>query len=119
MRLDGNLTDPELTANLLVQETRGHQHHDLTLALRERLVELAKRIHPGSFLQCPGAAFERMPDGVHEHVVVERLGEELGGSSLHRLDTRRNVAVSRDEDDWHLRPIDRDALLNLQTVDVR
>src|SRR4030095_9813666 len=38
-------------------------------------------------------------DRVEQHLIVERLGEELGCAGLHRTHGHRNVAVPGDEDD--------------------
>ena len=62
------------------------------------------------------AALEGVPDGAQQHVVAERLRQELDGSRLHGLDRHRHVAVTRDEDDRHVRAIAGDSLLKFETV---
>jgi hypothetical protein len=49
---------------------------------------------------------------------AERFRQELDGARLHGLD-RRHVAVTRDEDDRHVNPVDGNALLQFETIDVR
>src|SRR5258708_7404626 len=59
-----------------------------------------------------------MPNGAQQHVVVDWLRQELDSSRLHGLDCHRNVAITSDEDDWHINPID-DELLQIETIEVR
>ena len=60
-----------------------------------------------------------LPDGVQQHLVAEWLRQELDGSRLHGLDRHRHVAVAGDEDDRHVDPVGGDALLQIETVEVR
>ncbi len=69
--------------------------------------------------KCSLAALDGVPDGAQQHVVAEWLRQELDSSRLHRLDRHRHVAVTRDEDDRHVNPIDSDALLQIETIEVR
>jgi hypothetical protein len=69
--------------------------------------------------KCSAAALDGVPDGAQQHVVAEWLRQELDSSRLHGLDRHRNVAVTRDEDDRHVHPIDSDALLQIETIEVR
>ena len=70
-------------------------------------------------IKCRVAALDGVPDGAQQHVVAEWLRQELDSSRLHRLDRHRHVAVTRDEDDGHVDPIDSDALLKIEAVEVR
>ena len=63
------------------------------------------------------AALDRLPDGRQQHLIAEWLGQELHCPSLHRLHRGRHVAITGDEDDRHIRPID-DALLEIETIEV-
>ena len=65
------------------------------------------------------AALDGVPDGAQQHLVAEWLGQELDRSRLHGLDRHRHVAVTGDEDDRHVNPIGGDALLQIETVEVR
>ncbi len=108
---------PSSNADLLVQQAGDDQRHDLPFARRERRVDdfEAHAAPPRARVRC-GCA--RAPaDGAQQHVVVERLGQELDGARLHRLHRHRHVAVAGDEDDRHVRPVD-DALLQIETVEV-
>src|SRR6266851_6574317 len=69
--------------------------------------------------KCSLAALDGVADGAQQHVVAEWLHQELDSSRLHGLDRHRNVAVTRDEDDWHVHPIDSDALLQIETIEAR
>ena len=89
MRLDGDLADAELAADLLVQEAGHDQDHHLALAWRQRPVALVQLHQPGLALQDVPAAFERTLDGVDQRLVTPRGGEELHGAGLHRLDDDR------------------------------
>jgi hypothetical protein len=60
-----------------------------------------------------------VPDGAQQRLVAERLRQELECSPLHGLDRHRHVAVSRNEDDRHVNPIDGDALLQIEAAEVR
>src|SRR5215204_1814786 len=63
------------------------------------------------------AAFNGLPDGALQHVIAERLGQELHRAGLHRLDRGRHVAVAGDEYDRHLCPID-DPLLEIDAAEI-
>ena len=56
-------------------------------------------------------------DGMQQHIAPEWLGQELHCASLHRPHCGRHVAVTRDEDDRDIRPIDN-ALLEIETIEV-
>src|ERR1700682_4561446 len=64
------------------------------------------------------AALDGVPDGTQKCVVAERFRQELDGSRLHGPDRHWHVAVTRDEDDRHVNPIDRDASLKIETIEV-
>src|SRR5262249_23318003 len=70
-------------------------------------------------LECAATAFEGTADRLQQHLIAEWLRQELNGSGLHRSNARSDVAVPADEDDWHIRPIDHDTFLKIQTADVR
>src|SRR5215207_7742356 len=63
------------------------------------------------------AALNGLPDGALQYVIAERLGQKLHCAGLHRLDRGRHVAVARNEDDRHFRPID-DALLKIDATEI-
>jgi hypothetical protein len=52
-----------------------------------------------------------------QDVVAEGLRQELNGTPLHGFNCHRNVTVARDEDNWHVRPIDCDVLLQIKTIE--
>ena len=55
-------------------------------------------------------------NGVQQHIVLERLRQELDRSRLHRLHAHRHVTVAGDEDDRHVGPLG-ELLLQLETVE--
>ena len=60
-----------------------------------------------------------LTDGAQQHVVAEWLRQELDSSRLHSLDCHGHVTVTRDENDRHVNSIDGDALLQIETIEVR
>src|ERR1700737_3059459 len=64
------------------------------------------------------AAFDGIVDCAQQRVPAEWLCQEIDSSRLHGLDRHRHVAVTRDEDDRHVNPIDSDALLQIETTEV-
>jgi len=44
------------------------------------------------------AAIDGLPNGAEQHIVLERLRQDLDGSGPHRPDGHRDVAVASDED---------------------
>src|SRR5215470_18436696 len=67
--------------------------------------------------KCSAAALDGLTDGSQQHVVAEWLSQELHCPSLHCLHRGRHVAITGDEDDRHICPID-DALLEIETIEV-
>src|SRR5258708_5322747 len=65
------------------------------------------------------ATFEGQPDCTQQCGVIEWLRQELDGSRLHGLNSYRDVAKTRNEDDRHVRPVDCDALLQIEAVETR
>src|SRR5947207_204404 len=112
----GDLADAELTGDLFIQPSGDDQCHDLPLAVRERRVVVPQRPYLRFMTQCPLAALDGVADGVQQHVVAEWLGQELHGACLHGLHRHWHVTVARDEDDWHVGPVDGDKLLQIETT---
>src|SRR5215468_7602433 len=71
----------------------------------------------GLVSKCDAAALNGLTDGSQQHVIAEWLGQELHCPSLHRLHRGRHVAITCDEDDRHVCPID-EALLEIETIEV-
>src|SRR5258708_6137496 len=59
-----------------------------------------------------------MPDGVHQYIVPKWFCQEFHRTRLHGLDRHRHVAVAGDEDDRHVGPIDGDAFLEIEAIEV-
>src|SRR5580704_6180592 len=117
--LHGDLADAELATDLLIQQAGDDQRHDFPFAAAERRVTIPQRPYLRLVSKCSLAALDGVPDGAQQHVVPEWLRQELDSSCLHGLDRRRHVAVARDEDNRHVKPIDSDALLQIETIEVR
>jgi hypothetical protein len=90
-------------------QSRRHSHQ-----VRERV-----RLHLSHFLASASAAWLRSRScrTAHNSTSSEWPRQELDRSRLHGLDRRRHVAVPGDEDDRHVDPIDRDALLQIETIE--
>ena len=117
MRLHRDLADPELAADLLIQQTGDHQSHDLLFAVTEGPVTVSQLAHLRLLAKRGLATLERSFDSSQQHVVTKRFRQELDGSSLHCLNRRRNIAITGDEDDRHILPIDCDELLQIKTIE--
>src|SRR5208337_334480 len=59
-------------------------------------------------------AFDRRMDGVEQLLIVERLGEKLHGTSLHRANGHGDIAVAGDEHDWQVHVRARQRSLKLE-----
>src|SRR5215469_14597174 len=77
----------------------------------------SKRTQFGLVSKSNAAALDGLTDGSQQHVIAEWLGQELHCPGFHRLHRGRHVAVTGDEDDRHVCPID-EALLEIQTSEV-
>ena len=110
---------PSSPPTCLFKRPEATRHHDLAFARGQRRVILPKHLGLRGVLQCAATALDGVANRAQQLVVSERLGKELDGSGLHRLDARVDIAVLGDEDDRQLPPFDSDALLKIQPVDVR
>src|SRR5208283_3676193 len=97
--LYGDDAQPELGRDLLVHPSRHDELHDLPLALGKLVVTRHQRREARRVAAPCAIALDRRMDRIEQHLIVERLGEELGRAGLHRTHGHRNVAVSGDEDD--------------------
>lgn len=62
---------------------------------------------------------QRLGDGVEQHLIVDRLGEEIGGATLHRLDAGGDVAAPGEKHHRQIRRTLLQQLLQLQPVQPR
>jgi hypothetical protein len=115
----GGLGDSEFASNLLIQDAADHQRHHLLLTSAERRVPLFKPLPLGQLNERNPAAFEGVSNSIAEHVVRKRLGQEFNSAGLHSPDGSGDVAMARDEDDWHLTPTLTDALLQVKSAETR
>src|SRR5215813_8962227 len=105
MRFYRYLADAKLKTDLLVQSTHDDQSHYVLLAPAERLIPFTQ--FPNSFLaiECSATALDRLMYRAQQNFVAERLCQKFDGTSLHRSDSRRHVAIACDENDWHVATI--------------
>src|SRR5262245_33767618 len=102
MDLHRGFSDVDIMGNLLVQAAGHDMEHDLTLAGAERVETLPDSSRSPITLPSGAIASESGFDGLNEVLITEWLGQELYGTSLHRLHGHRDVGVRRDEDNRHL-----------------
>src|SRR5882672_9921321 len=116
MHLHGGFGNADIAGNLFAKAAVRDLNHDLALPGAQRL-EAFPEGGQSSFILPPSAiAREAEPNGVEEILITERLGQELNGTTLHRLHRHRDVAVPCDEDDWKV-PVRRSELaLKLETA---
>src|SRR5262252_7106201 len=119
MRLNSDFAYAKIAADLFVEPSADNKRHDFTLAPAQGTMTIAQRRQRRLLAQRNAAALERAPDGADQCVVGERLRQELYGSSLHGSNRHRDVAVPRDKDDRQILSLAADALLHLETVQVR
>jgi len=118
VRLDGDLADAEFTTDLLIQQAGNDQRHHLPFATGERRVIIPERAYLRFLTKYGCTALDGVPNGDQQNLVVKRLCQEFDSPRLHGLHGHRHIAVSGDEDDRHVDPID-DALLQIETIEVR
>ena len=103
MRLDSDLADSKVSADLLVQPAGNDQIHYLPLTSAERIITVTQRARFGFRGKRDFAVLDRLGDCVQQRVSVERFEQELDGAGLHRLDGHGHVGMAGDEYDRHLR----------------
>src|SRR5688572_8340044 len=117
VRLHGDLTDPECRRYLLVQPARDHTRHDLVLAPAERGIVFVKRPRFGLSAAFGLTKLDRAANGTYQNVGDEGLRQELARARPHRLHRHRNVAVTGDEDDRHVRAITPQSPLDFEPAE--
>src|SRR6266446_2383950 len=119
MDLYGDLADPDVVGNLLVEAASHHQGHHLALPGSENLEARPQRGDRLFVLQPRAISHEAELNRVQQVLVAERLGQKLDRSSLYRLDGHRDVAISGDEDDRNVNIRRRELSLKIQTTSAR
>jgi len=99
MSFHRRLAGAELRGDLLVQQARYDQCHDLTLALRKRFVPSSQLGPLCPLMSCSAVTINRLLNGVEQLLVAKRFRVELHGSSLHALNRHWNVVMSGDDHD--------------------
>src|SRR5882757_4813713 len=103
MRLDGALGGAKLESDLLVNPATDHPFENLPLPWRQFGNERTLRLEPQMLLPDDAMTRHGTLDGVDQFVLRHRLGEEVFGAGLDRLDGHRNVAMTCYEDDRQCR----------------
>src|ERR1700675_3496898 len=80
--LHGDEAQPELGRDLLVYPSRHDELHDLPLALRELVVTRHERRAARRVAAPCAIALDGRMDRIEQHLIVERLGEELGRAGV-------------------------------------
>ena len=80
MRLNGELADPELAADLLVQLAGNDQIHHLPLAVAECFITVTKGACLGFRAKRDFTARNRLGDRAQKLVAVEWFDQELDGA---------------------------------------
>src|SRR4029077_1959474 len=114
----GDLADSELRSDLLVQQSRDDQGHHFAFAGGQRFIASPQDANLCLLTQHGSAVLDALLNRRQENVVVERLGQEFYGPSLHRADAHGDVAVPSDENDRHVYPF-ADLLLQIEAVETR
>src|SRR5215831_12977526 len=112
-----NLADAEFATHLLVQKSPDHQRHHLLFARAKRRVTIAEFLQLCVFIQSKAAALKGLPESAQQRVSCERLGQEFDCTRFHRLDSRGDVAVARNEDDRDMASFAYDPFLQIKTAE--
>src|SRR4051812_8597665 len=94
--------DADIAGNLFAEATARDLNHDLALPGAQRRKALPESDQILFILPPSMIAREAELNGVEEFLIAERLGQELNGTTLHRLHRHGNIAMACDEDDWDL-----------------
>src|SRR4029077_10697929 len=102
MHLHGGFGNADIARNLFAKAAVRDLNHDLALPGAQRLEAFPEGGQ--SFFILPPSTIAREAElhGVEELLIAERLGQELNGTTLHRLHRHGNIAMACDEDDWDL-----------------
>ena len=119
MGLHRDLTDAEFAANLFVQQTGDDQGHDLSFARGKGRVTIPELFDLRLLAKSDAAAFEGLPDGAKEHVIVKRLCEKFDSACFHGLHCFWHIAVTCDEDNGYIRVFGRNSFLQLEAIQAR
>ena len=117
MRLHRDFADPQFATDLLVQETRHDQRHDLTFALAEQSVAASQRLFLPVLHQQVLAPFQRQLDRGDQRVLAEGLGQDIDGACPHGLNRAQDVRVTGNADDRRFRTLVRKMLRHGQLVE--
>ena len=84
MTFHGDLADAELTGDLFVQPSGYDQRDHLAFATAERRVTFSKRANLRFVTQGTATSLERLRNCVQQHIIAERLRQELRCAALLR-----------------------------------
>src|SRR6266851_3856273 len=119
MDLHGDFAGPEFRGDLLIEQARNHQAHDLTLACGKRLVALSQFAKLTLPLEHNPIAIQSLVDRIQQVLVPKGLGQELNRSGFHRLHCHWNIPMTGDEDNGNADARVSQLALKVQTIDTR
>jgi hypothetical protein len=99
MGLDRAFGGPEVSSDFLVQFSGDDVREDIALARRQRFKTLTKLTLMSNFLKRRRISCHRPRYGSQEIFFARRLGQEILGAGLHRVDGAGDVSVAGEEDD--------------------
>src|SRR5580765_474447 len=99
MYLDGLLGRTQFGRGLLVHPAGDDQRQYFALAWRQGVEPLADLPDPRPSLASDAAPLDSGADGVEQNLIVDRPGQEVGGTALHCLDADVDVSGSGEKDD--------------------
>src|SRR5262245_16039748 len=99
MQLDRHFTNAQVEGHLLVDASARHFMQNLALTWRQRLKAFDIALDDYRLRPLRGIYRNAFNHSVEQRLVPHWLGEKVHSAGLHRLDSHRNVAVPREEDD--------------------
>jgi hypothetical protein len=102
VHLHGRFANAQLPGDLFVEKTANDQAHYFLFARTERLVPLAQFRYLGPLFTRRTVSIDGLLYGVEKILVSEWFSEKFHCTGFHGAYGHLNVAVPRDEYNWHL-----------------
>src|SRR5882672_1260915 len=119
MNLHGDLADPELKSNLLIEHTRDHKTHDLALARTQGRVGFSQPSKVTLLTARHAVAIQSLVDRIQQVLVFERLGQKLHSTRFHGLHCHWNISMTGNENDRNSDARVSQLPLKVETIDSR
>src|SRR6266576_5452996 len=116
MDLDGNFTQPELGANLLVDQTANHKLHDFAFARGKLLKAIAQGGDLRVFRAPNPITIQPLMNRGQQVLFLEGLHQKLDGARFHGARGHGNVTMRGDKDDWNEDAGSLQELLEIETI---